>query len=138
MIGPNLIIPGPQTQKDIAIRSLKDPGTAYDDPVLGQDPQPKHMKDYVYTLQDDGGVHINSGIPNHAFYLIATQLGGYAWQTVGPIWYQCLCSPQLSKSAGFRDFARLTLYMAQTMYPKLNSPVQAAIQQGWAQVGIYV
>ncbi len=54
----------------VALRSMKAPGTAYDDPVLGKDPQPAHMRDYVRTYQDNGGVHINSGIPNHAFYLI--------------------------------------------------------------------
>ena len=48
---------------------MKAPGTAYDDPVLGKDPQPAHMNDYVQTADDNGGVHINSGIPNHAFYL---------------------------------------------------------------------
>src|SRR4030066_1456 len=52
------------------IRSMKDPGSAYDDPVLGRDPQPGHMKDYVKTTEDNGGVHINSGIPNRAFYEI--------------------------------------------------------------------
>ena len=48
---------------------MKEPGTAYDDPILGKDPQPAHMRDYVVTLEDNGGVHINSGIPNHAFFL---------------------------------------------------------------------
>ena len=55
---------------------MKAPGTAYDDPRLGKDPQPAHMDDYVETTEDNGGVHINSGIPNHAFYLAATALGG--------------------------------------------------------------
>ena len=54
---------------------MKAPGTAYDDPVLGKDPQPAHMNDYVHTTEDNGGVHTNSGIPNHAFYLAATDLG---------------------------------------------------------------
>ena len=60
----------------VAIRSLKAPGTAYSDPKLGDDPQPAHMKDFVVTAQDNGGVHINSGIPNHAFYLAASRIGG--------------------------------------------------------------
>jgi Zn-dependent metalloprotease len=61
-----------------ALRSMKAPGTAYDDPLVGKDPQPAHMDDYVETIQDNGGVHINSGIPNHAFYLAATEIGGFA------------------------------------------------------------
>ena len=53
------------------------PGTAYDDPVIGKDPQPADMAHYVDTTDDNGGVHINSGIPNRAFYLAATAIGGY-------------------------------------------------------------
>ena len=49
-----------------ALRSMKAPGTAYDDPQIGKDPQPDHMSKYVNTSSDNGGVHINSGIPNHA------------------------------------------------------------------------
>ena len=63
----------------VALRSMKAPGTAYDDPVLGKDPQPDHMRDFVHTNQDNGGVHINSGIPNKAFYLAAA-IGGNAWE----------------------------------------------------------
>src|SRR5258705_701935 len=70
-----------------AIRSMKAPGTAYDDPTLGRDPQPAHMKNYVKSHDDSGGVHVNSGIPNHVFYLVATALGGNAWEVAGKIWY---------------------------------------------------
>src|SRR6202011_3456370 len=66
LIGAELLLP---QVKGVALRSMKAPGTAYDDPVLGKDPQPATMKDYVVTAGDDGGVHINSGIPNRAFYL---------------------------------------------------------------------
>ena len=69
------------------LRSMSQPGTAYDDPVLGKDPQPAHIKDFVHTQQDNGGVHINSGIPNHAFYLAASALGGFAWEKAGYAWY---------------------------------------------------
>ena len=55
------------------------PGTAYDDPVLGRDPQPSHMRDHVDTVEDNGGVHINSGILNHAFYRAAMAIGGKTW-----------------------------------------------------------
>ena len=69
-----------------ALRSMKEPGSAYNDPTLGKDPQPGHMKNYVETTDDNGGVHINSGIPNRAFYLTAKELGGYAWEKAGKIW----------------------------------------------------
>src|SRR5215470_3819417 len=56
----------------VALRSMKAPGTAYDDPLLGgKDPQPAHMSNYDHRTSDHGGVHVNSGIPNHAFYLAA-------------------------------------------------------------------
>src|SRR5438045_1918371 len=57
LIGAGLFTP---TVKGAAIRSMKAPGTAYDDPVLGADPQPADMANYVTTRADNGGVHINS------------------------------------------------------------------------------
>jgi Zn-dependent metalloprotease len=65
--------------KGEALRSVKKPESAYDDPVIGKDPQPGHMKDYVDTASDNGGVHINSRISNRAVYLTATELGENAW-----------------------------------------------------------
>ena len=56
--------------KGVALRSMKAPGTAYDDPLIGKDPQPDHMNKYVKTTNDNGGVHTNSGIPNKAFWLM--------------------------------------------------------------------
>src|SRR6185503_20585182 len=94
-----------------ALRSLKAPGTAYDDPILGKDPQPAHMRDYNNTLDDDGGVHINSGIPNHAFYVAAVEIGGNAWEKVGRIWYITL-RDKLQSSSRFQDAARLTTQVA--------------------------
>ena len=66
-----------------ALRSMIEPGTAYDDDELGKDPQPAHMSGFVRTTEDNGGVHINSGIPNRAFALFAIDLGGNAWETRG-------------------------------------------------------
>ncbi len=78
---------------------MKAPGTAYDDDVLGKDPQPDSMDTYVRTSADNGGVHINSGIPNRAFYLVASELGGNAWEAPGQIWYGTLTSGSLPPSA---------------------------------------
>jgi Zn-dependent metalloprotease len=82
LIGAGLLAKGIQ---GVALRSMKTPGTAYDDPTLGQDPQPGDMAHFVHTGEDAGGVHINSGIPNRAFYLVATSLGGNAWEKAGQI-----------------------------------------------------
>jgi Zn-dependent metalloprotease len=121
----------------VALRSMQAPGTAYDDPVLGKDPQPAHMSDFVSTFQDNGGVHINSGIPNHAFYLAATNIGGYAWEKAGRIWYETLRDPQLRPTWGFRRFARLTITVAGRLFGD-GSSEQEAVRDAWGQVGIAI
>jgi Zn-dependent metalloprotease len=118
----------------IALRSLKAPGTAYDDPVLGKDPQPAHYKDLFRETLDDGGVHINSGIPNRAFYLAATAIGGFAWEKPGKIWYTTL-KDNLQSSATFKDAANATAAVAGQLYGQ-DSDEQKAVQSAWKQVGV--
>src|SRR5512139_100925 len=120
----------------VGIRSMKAPGTAYDDPTLGKDPQPGHMKDYVNTVSDNGGVHINSGIPNHAFYVTAMEIGGYSWEKAGQIWYLTL-KDKLSASSNFQNCADLTYQAAADLYGA-GSLEQQAVKKGWAEVGITV
>lgn len=132
LIGAGLL--GPGVDKGAALRSMKAPGTAYDDDVLGKDPQPATMDDYVRTSRDNGGVHINSGIPNHAFYLLATALGGNAWERAGRIWYATLTGGELANDAQFADFARLTVASARTLYGE--GDVTQAVLKAWSQVGV--
>jgi Zn-dependent metalloprotease len=120
----------------VGIRSMKAPGTAYDDPVLGKDPQPAHMKDYVTTVEDNGGVHINSGIPNRAFYVTAITIGGYAWEKAGMIWYKTL-TDKLTTTTNFQKTADLTFEVAGELYGT-GSPEQNAVKTGWDAVGITV
>jgi Zn-dependent metalloprotease len=134
LIGEGLLAPGVNGQ---ALRSMKAPGTAYNDPVLGKDPQPAHMRDYVHTISDNGGVHINSGIPNHAFYLAATRIGGYAWEEAGLIWYETLRSPSLRRGAQFQAFAGLTVVTAQSLFG-VGSEEDEAVSGAWGEVGILV
>lgn len=119
----------------VALRSLKAPGTAYNDPVLGKDPQPALMRNYVRDDEDYGGVHINSGIPNHAFYLAAVALGGYSWEKAGRIWYTTLCDQRLSPYAQFQDFAYLTTDNANTLF---GDDVRQAVIDAWQAVGVSV
>lgn len=121
----------------VALRSMKAPGTAFDDPMLGKDPQPAHMKNFVRTYDDNGGVHINSGIPNHAFYLAATNLGGYAWERAGRIWYESLRDKQVRRNSGFQRFAKITLRNAARLY-SANSVEVKAVRDAWLQVGVKV
>jgi Zn-dependent metalloprotease len=118
-----------------ALRSMAAPGTAYDDDLLGKDPQPGHMDDYVQTAQDNGGIHINSGIANKAFYTVATTLGGCAWERAGRIWYEALHDPQLKPSTQFRTFARATRSAAVRLYGETSGEV-AAVEAGWEGVGL--
>jgi Zn-dependent metalloprotease len=124
-----------QAVDGVALRSMKSPGTAYDDPVLGRDPQPAHMRDFVRTYDDNGGVHINSGIPNRAFYLAASSLGGCAWERAGRIWYEAVRDQQLRSNAGFSRFARITVGCAARLYGA-GSIEQQAVAEAWRQVGV--
>ena len=117
----------------VALRSLQAPGTAYDDPVLGQDQQVGHLRDYVETREDNGGVHTNSGIPNRAFFLAATALGGAAWERAGSIWYAALRDPRLRSTASFAAFSAATVRAAQHAY---GADAVQAVTQAWRAVGV--
>ncbi|MDJ0347222.1 M4 family metallopeptidase [Streptomyces sp. H10-C2] len=131
LIGAGLL--GPSIN-GVALRSMKEPGTAYDDPQLGKDPQPGTMDHFVATGRDNGGVHINSGIPNHAFYLLAESLGGHAWEQAGQIWYDVLTGGNLSAQATFAEFAGLTVAAAQSRFGE--GPAHQAVLKAWSQVGV--
>ncbi len=133
LIGQGLFTP---QVKGVALRSMKEPGTAYNDPVLGKDPQPGNMRDYVNTSQDNGGVHINSGIPNHAFYLMAVSIGGYAWEKAGMIWYVAQ-RDKFNNSTDFQSAADLTFAVAGQLYGQ-GSQEQQAVKYGWDGVGITI
>jgi Zn-dependent metalloprotease len=128
-----------------AIRSLKDPGTAYGpDPLIGKDPQPAHMSDYYDTgtcvshLCDYGGVHINSGILNKAFYNVAKEISGNAWEAPGQIWYTALVNlPNNPNKTTFEDLANTTFAEAGKIFGS-NSKEQKAVQKAWKDVGIKV
>jgi Zn-dependent metalloprotease len=119
-----------------ALRSMKDPGTAYDDPVLGKDPQPGHMDGYVETVADNGGVHINSGIPNRAFYSTSMEIGGFAWEKAGRIWYLAF-RDKIREKSDFQDAADMTWLTAGEEFGS-GSREQEAVYHGWEAVGISV
>lgn len=120
----------------VAIRSMKAPGTAYDDRILGRDPQPSHMRHYVKSEGDDRGVHANCGIPNHAFYLTATALGGKAWETAGRIWYHAL-TRLLGPRARFQQCADATARAATELFGAGSEPHDAVLA-AWSAVGVVV
>ncbi len=136
LIGAGLFAPG---ILGVALRSMIAPGTAYDDTslgsasVLGKDPQPDHMSGFVVTDKDNGGVHINSGIPNRAFALFALALGGFAWDRAGRVWYSAATSPALDSDADFEAFDTLT---ADRAYALFGHDVADACVTAWTSVGV--
>jgi len=129
-----------------ALRSMSAPGTAYDvqkDQNAGKDKQPAHMKDYYTGPADHQGVHINSGIPNYAFYQFATSMGTPSWDLPLKVWYKTITDAQFGKlvrdssglqqrSATFEEFANATIVSAKAVAP---DHVQS-LQDAWKQVGV--
>lgn len=133
LVGEGLFTPAVEGR---ALRSMRDPGTAYDDDVLGRDPQPAHMDGYIDTTEDDGGVHLNSGIPNRAFALTAIALGGHAWERAGRIWYDTITGP-LDERSDFSGFADATVRAAAERYGEVSTEVDA-VRGGWNGVGVTI
>ncbi len=132
LIGEGLFLPSVNAK---ALRSMLEPGTAYDDPRLGRDPQVGSMGDYVDTEEDNGGVHINSGIPNRAFALAAIGVGGLSWVKAGKVWYDALTHGSVSERTEFEDFAQATVESAQRLFPE-DATVAAAVRRAWTDVGL--
>jgi Zn-dependent metalloprotease len=136
LIGAEVFTPGIEAD---ALRSMKAPGTAFDNELFGKDPQPGHMRDYVQLPDtekgDNGGVHINSGIPNRAFYCAAVGIGGPAWAAAGHIWYEALRAS--TPTTEFQEFAETTYAKAGELFGAASAE-QTAVQSAWDEVGITV
>jgi Zn-dependent metalloprotease len=134
LIGKGLLAPG---IRGVALRSMSDPGTAFDDPTLGKDPQPGNYSDFAHSSDDDegdfGGVHTNSGITNRAFYLVATKIGGNAWEAAGHIWYNTLL--RLFEKADFQDCANISLHVAGELFGSTSAQAKA-VREAWSEVGV--
>jgi Zn-dependent metalloprotease len=131
LIGAELVVPAPTRR---AVRDMQRPGTAFvEDPLLGTDPQPGHMRDRYRGSADRGGVHINSGIPNRAFVLAAEALDDQPWETAGRIWYDTML--EIPSRAGFEDAARITLRIARDDH---GADAAKAVREAWKAVGITV
>ncbi|PMD96576.1 peptidase M4 family protein [Siphonobacter sp. BAB-5405] len=130
-IGSEVLVPAATRH---GIRDMLNPGKAYvDDPDLGTDPQPGHMNDLYTGPYDNNGVHINSGIPNRVFALVATELGGNAWDVAGRIWYDTML--QLTSSGQFKDCAKLTVQIAGSQFGEAEKKV---VSNAWKTVGLTI
>jgi hypothetical protein len=88
------------------------------------------MDDYVETTADNGGVHLNSGIPNKAFQLAAVAIGGTSISGAGRIWYDALVGGDVPSGATFATFAAATVAAA--------GDHAGAVRDAWAEVGVEV
>jgi Zn-dependent metalloprotease len=119
----------------VALRSMKAPGTAFKG-----DPQPATMAKYVNLpadadpRHDNGGVHINSSIPNRAFYLAAMAIGGNAWEDPGKIWYRALTT-KITATSSFVQGARATIAAAGELFGRTSGQAKA-VREAWEQVGV--
>jgi len=126
LIGADIV--GPELAP--ALRSMKAPGTANK-----YDKQPADMSDFVTTNRDNGGVHTNSGIPNRAFYLVATAIGGFAWETAGRIWYAAMNDARLRPNSRFSAFAQATIRAATTIGGP-DGDATKAVTEAWRTVKV--
>ncbi|WP_435477417.1 M4 family metallopeptidase [Variovorax sp. GB1P17] len=89
-----------------------------------------------YSQYDPGGEpHINSGIPNHAFFAFATQLGRPSWCEPARIWYRALISPEVTTKTDFAKFSALTERIAVNEFSGVPG-VLAAVRSAWSSVGV--
>ena len=116
-----------------ALRSIKAPGTAYDNSLMGKDRQPAHMKDFYAGPDDHQGVHINSGIPNKAFYLVAMEIGT---DKTAQIWYHGL--QNLRANAYFKDAVQVLVRSAQILTKSGDVPLGTTqtVRAAFKEVGL--
>lgn len=108
---------------------MKNPGSAYPG-----DDQPANMDHYVDTADDNGGVHINSGIPNRAFYLCASSFGSAGSEEAAKIWYKALEDQRAVKAdSDFIDFAKATVRIAKRLY---KDDGYNNVMDAWQEVGV--
>ncbi|MEV7179871.1 M4 family metallopeptidase [Kitasatospora sp. NPDC093679] len=100
-----------------ALRSMAEPGSAYDNPVMGRDPQPRDMSGYF----EPADPHLMSGITNRWFYLICKEIGLDAGTL---IMYQTL--QNLWPTAGFNDAAVVAAAQARILAETKKVPPEAA------------
>lgn len=130
LIGDEIMGP---TLRGEALRSMKAPGTAYDNSLIGKDPQPDHMDNYYAGPADNRGVHINSGIPNKAFYLVSKDIGtGLAAR----VWYQAL--QKLWATANFNDAVAVIVESARTLTNATVTPLGTVqtVRAAFKEVGL--
>jgi bacillolysin len=114
-----------------ALRDMANPNQGGPNDVNGY--QPKTMAQYVNTTQDDGGVHINSGIPNYAFFLFASN-ASVGKDKAEKVYYRVL-TQYLTRYSQFKDMRIAVIKATTDLYGAASNEVKAA-QSAFDQVGI--
>lgn len=138
-VGEDIMGPGAKADGRVSLRSLSDPSkypvkadyVPYGD---GKGNYPSHMDEY-YDLPrslDNGGVHINSSITNHAAYLIGEKIGK---EKLGQIFYRAL-TVYLTPTSDFSDARRAIVQSAADIYGEASAEAKATAE-GFDSVGIY-
>jgi bacillolysin len=129
-IGEDVVRPG-------GFRSMSNPGLFGD---------PDHYSRRFIGDADNGGVHINSGIVNHAFYLAieggTNRTSGLGVQGVGAanreqierVFYRAF-TEMLNASATFATARAATIQTARDLFGA-GSPAERAVTQAWTAVGV--
>lgn len=113
-----------------ALRDMANPhngGSSFND----QSYQPMHVNEMYNGTQDNGGVHINSGIINHAFYLLAESISK---DKAEKLYYRALAN-YMTKSSQFID-CRLAFEQAAKDIYGAGSSEFTAVVNAFFQVGI--
>ena len=126
LIGADIIGPKAAAKGYTCLRDMADPGATH---CLAK--QPSHYSDYV----PGGDPHTNSGIPNRAFYLAATAIGGRSWEKAGKVWYAALTSPKATSNTKMKAFANLTRQAAKSLF-EADPAVYTAVDDAWKAVGL--
>ena len=129
LIGEDVVKPG--VFPGGALRSLQDPhngGTNLSSPGY----QPKHKNEAYKGTEDNGGVHINSGIPNHAFYKYAEAIGR---EKAADVFYKAL-DDYLTKSSQFIDLRLAVIKAAGDLFgTSSNEASQAGLAFDFVGIG---
>jgi Zn-dependent metalloprotease len=109
-----------------ALRSIADPSAGG---------QPEHMSQFVYTAYDNGGVHINGGVPAHAAYLVSEGAGyGIGRSATQDIYYRALTT-YLTPTSDFLDNLNALQLSAADLFPG-DATKTRAVARAHAAVGI--
>lgn len=105
---------------------------SFADPTSTNPAQPIDYRDFEKVTYDNGGVHLNSGIPNYAFYTAAVTAIGPTWQGIGKVWFCAMTERNLQPNCTFATFAAFTIAYAARDQSWLVEP----IRKGWETVKV--